>query len=443
MSFRLAVVGHQSSIDDIKKIISTKFEYVETTGVELANDEMTDEAVQTLKELLPQLDGVLYTRNDPYKLVVSRLDHSGVPARYINVDAASFIQSLLIAKLNLNSDIFHVSIDTLDYNTVMNSYESLEIPMDNVHPIMVQVDTHAEHFVDATAQAHIESYRNGLCSVCITNIRNVQETLAAMEIPCVLMTPSPDNCINEIRRLLFQWSPSKSEEGTACMLCIRAELSGDYYLYRKTMVQNVLDVSSLSESIVMFAQRVNGAYLHKGEQDFTIVCNFDALSDATENFTQLPLLAQVYTNTPYRLSIGIGTGINYQNALMNAELGTHRAWAEGGNRAYLVHSESRIIGPIQPNELLHAHRTQINHQLTKAAQVCGMSINTITKIDTFARRKNNGSFITTELAEELHISFRTAARIVEKLEKQGYLVEIGRSAINGRGRPTRIFRLLW
>ena len=46
------------------------------------------------------------------------------------------------------------------------------------------------------------------------------------------------------------------------------------------------------------------------------------------------------------------------------------------------------------------------------------------------------------LAEELHISFRTAARIVEKLEQNGYIVEVGRSVLNGRGRPTRVFQLL-
>lgn len=443
MVFRLAVVGHSSSIDEIQQIVSTKFENVETTGVELANDEMTDDAVHTLRGLLSQLDGVLYTRTEPYKLMVSRLDHTGVPARYATVDASSFLQALLYAVIHFHSDILRVSVDTLDYTTVMNAYDALGIPPEQPHLTVVPLNTHADHFVEAVAQGHIESYRSGLCSVCVTNIRNVQDTLLEMGIPCVLMTPSPDNYISEIRRLLFQWETNENEKDNTCLICIRAELSGDYYLHRKTMVQNTLDVGSLAEHIVMFAQRLNGAFIHTGAQDFTIVCGYDALSDATDGFTHFPLLAQAYTNTPYRLSVGIGTGINHQTALMNAELGTHRAWAEGGNRAYLVHAESKIIGPIQPNELLHPHKAQVNHQLTKAAQECGLSINTITKIDTFARRKNNGSFITAELVDELHISFRTAARLVEKLEKHGYLVEIGRSAINGRGRPTRIFRLLW
>ena len=88
------------------------------------------------------------------------------------------------------------------------------------------------------------------------------------------------------------------------------------------------------------------------------------------------------------------------------------------------------------------YKAKIDPQLLKVAQDCALSNNTVLKISTFVQRKNNGTFFTAELAEELHISFRTAARIVEKLEQNGYIVEIGRSVLNGRGRPTRVFQLL-
>ena len=57
---------------------------------------------------------------------------------------------------------------------------------------------------------------------------------------------------------------------------------------------------------------------------------------------------------------------------------------------------------------------------------------------------NRGADRQSEIARTFfdHISFRTAARIVEKLEQNGYIVEVGRSVLNGRGRPTRVFPLL-
>lgn len=443
MNFRLAVVGHRSSVKEISEIISEKFENIETTGIELASDEMTAEAVEILKVQLPRLDGVLYTRNEPYQLVVSRLNHAGVLARYVNVDAASFVHSLLNASLKYGADIRRVSVDTLDYRTIMKTYRSLGVSTDDIHPIMVNVDTKAEHFVEATAQAHRKSYQNGLCSVCITNIRNVQDKLDAEGIPCVLMFPSPDNYINEIRRMILLWEAESKHNEATTIIRLRAELANNDFWGKKATMQSVLDFGKLAESVALFAQLVAGAFIRTGEQDFIIVCNYESLSSITEKFTHLNLLAQVYTSTPFCLAIGIGTGINFQIALANAEAGMHRAKTEGGNRAYLINADNQIVGPIQPNELLHKQPMRIDLELSKVARDCALSFNTVQKIDTFIRRKNNGSFITSELAQELHVSFRTAARIVEKLEANSYIVEIGRNTISARGRPTRIFSPLW
>ena len=443
MSFRLAIVGHSSSIADIKQIVSESFDNVETQGIELSNDEMTDSAVASLRTMLPQLDGVLYTRNDPYKLVVSRLDHADVVSGYADIDATSLVQCLLIASYHMHADICRISVDTLDYDTVMRTYDALGISSEKVHPTIVSVDNNASHFVDSTTQAHRESYRSGLCSICVTNIRSIRDTLENEGIPCLLLTPSRERYINEIRRLMLQRRTEHNSYESGVVIRIRAELSTDYYIHRKTLVQNVLDLGKLTESIVMFAQLMNGAFFHLGEQEFAVICSHDAISTETDHFTKLNLLGQVYSGTPYRLAVGIGFGSSMRTALINAELGTQRAWVEGCNRAYLVNGEDQIIGPIEPNELYNIHQTLFDRHLTKAAEDCGLSINTIFRIDTFVRRKNNGSFMTAELCDELHISFRTAARIVEKLECSGYIVEIGRSVVNGRGRPTRLFKLLW
>lgn len=69
MSFRLALVGHGSSIREIQEIVAETFENIETVGIEMPSDERVDEAAQALRRCLPELDGVLYTRSEPYKLM--------------------------------------------------------------------------------------------------------------------------------------------------------------------------------------------------------------------------------------------------------------------------------------------------------------------------------------------------------------------------------------
>ena len=442
MNFRLAVVGHRSSIDDIRWIVSEKFDNVDTVGVEFANDEMIEDAAARIVELLPRIDGLLYTRREPYELIISRIDHGGVPARFVDVDAPSFVQGLLIAKLKYDADIRRVSVDTLDYDTVMRALGSLEIPLEQVHPTVVRVDITAEHFVEATAHTHMESYQNGLCSVCLTNIRDVQETLLARGIPCVLMTPSPENYIHEIRRLILKWREQREINPQSAVICIRAEQKSDYLQYR-SLVQTAMEAEKLAEMVVMFSQMVGGICVREGTEDYVVICDQSALADHTDNFTHLDLLAQVFSETSQKLAVGVGTGQNLPSAMSNARQACLLARMEGWNRGYWIGQNGERVGPIQPNELLYSKKAEFDHQLAKVASDCGLSINTVVKIDSFAHKKSNSSFITADLGQELHVSFRTAARIVEKLEKHGYIVEVGKTAINDRGRPTRIFRLLW
>ena len=47
MSFRLALVGHGSSIREIQEIVAETFENIETVGIEMPSDERVDEAAFT------------------------------------------------------------------------------------------------------------------------------------------------------------------------------------------------------------------------------------------------------------------------------------------------------------------------------------------------------------------------------------------------------------
>ena len=54
MSFRLALVGHGSSIREIQEIVAETFENIETVGIEMPSDERVDEAAQSLRRCLPE-----------------------------------------------------------------------------------------------------------------------------------------------------------------------------------------------------------------------------------------------------------------------------------------------------------------------------------------------------------------------------------------------------
>lgn len=440
--FTIAVLGHKDSIEDIKTIIAEKFEDTQVIGIPLSSDEEVGEAKRQLEMTLPACNGVLYTRQDPYRLMISRVKHGDVPVRYVDIDTSNFIHSLMEASYHYRADICRVSVDTLGFETVTRAYESLHIPAESTHFRIISVDTASSHFVNAVAQTHRENYLSGKYSVCVTNIRNVWDTLRGENIPCVLMTPSRDSYIHEIRRLMISYQLKRSDEGNLAIMSLTARRT-DAYIAQTTLVQNVLDRNRVNELVAYFTQRLDGACIDNGNGDYYIFCEYGNLARETDNFTKLDLMDSVFLNTPYALSVGIGIGKNMRGALANSAVGMRRAVNQSGNRAYIVRSAGHIIGPIEPSEITKSGNALFDRRLMLAANTCGMAINTVCRIDAFVRQNGSPSFTVRELARALSISSRTAARMVAKLERKGYAAEVGKVVTGDKGRPTRVFRLLW
>jgi predicted transcriptional regulator len=257
------------------------------------------------------------------------------------------------------------------------------------------------------------------------------------------MAPSKDMYITEIRRLLVSYQMQQSEEHKFAILSITSAAGSEQYMQMSSIIQGVMDHNRVSELIAYFAQRIGGIYIRLGSGEYIIFCNYQELLDETGNLSRFDLLANVYSQTAYTLSIGIGVGNNLKRLYFYAQIGERRALREHGNRVYVVYSPTEMVGPIESNEINKPSNTLFDKHLVMVAETSSLSINTIFKLDTLIKQKPNRSFITSEIAQELEISGRTANRIITKLELKGYVMEIGRSITGEKGRPTRVFRAMW
>lgn len=442
MNFKLAVIGHASSVEEIEEIVTHKFTNIDVYKIEFNNDEDVDSALAELKKIIDICHGILYTRKEPYKLLSSRIEHHST-VRYVDIDTSNFIHSLLRASYHFGVDIRRASVDTLDYASIMSAYKSLGIPAQEVSPQIVQIDTNSSHFVQRAKEEHLKNYESGLSEFCTTNMRQVSDYLTEKKVPCVLIAPSTDTYIYEIRRILLSHKLKKLNENNIACVCISVSPRDDFYVFHNTVLQEVLELNKIAEKIAIFAQKIDGALISVSNVEYVLMCNSSNLEFATDNFARIDILTSVYTNTAHVLSIGIGYGETVKMAKANAVIGMHNAKMEGGNRAYVVYSPDEILGPIEPNETNDVNPTIFDMHLVQIAETSGLSINTIFKIDCLVKQKNKRNFTSVELSEQLGVSVRTANRIIVKLEHCGYIVEVGRHVINERGRPSRVVRLLF
>ncbi len=442
MNFKLAVIGHISSIEEIENLIKHKFTNIDVYKIEFNNDEDVEIALSNVMKIMSFCDAILYTRMQPYKLLSSRIEHK-IPTRYVDIDKSNLIHSLLIASYHYGVNIKRVGVDTLDYDSIMSAYKSLNIPIDMVTPRLVHVDTNSNHFVRNVGEEHLKNFKKGLCEFCLTNIRSVHEFLTDNSVPSVLLTPSTEAYIYAIRKILLSDKLKKLSENKIVAISIVASPSNEFYISNNTVLKEVLELNKVAEAIAIFAQKIEGALITISKTDFMLICESHHLENVTDNFSKIDILSNLYTNASHVLSIGIGYGDSIKIAKANSDLGLHKAKREGGSRAYLVYSPDNIVGPLEPNE----HKEIIPHifdeRLIQIAEASGLSINTVFKIDCIIKQKNSRNFTSNELAGELGISPRTANRIIAKLDVSGYTSEVGKHVIKEKGRPSRVIKLLF
>ncbi|MDR1641408.1 MAG: helix-turn-helix domain-containing protein, partial [Clostridiales bacterium] len=407
---------------------------------EFNSDDETDEALVNLKKALAFCNAVLYTRRDPWQIMLSRIEHD-VPVRYADIDGSNLIQCLLEASYHLKVDILRPSVDTLGYGAVMGAYRSVGIPESEVQAQLIQTEVNDLHFVQKTYEAHKLNYQNRLCSFCATNIRSVRDRLASEGIPCVLLAPNMNTYLYEIRRLMVSHSLKEADSSKNVVAAILLQPRNDFY--QKTALQEVLDQNKAAECIALFAQRTNGALITLGATSFLIISNSAEMEDLTERYTKIDLLWSIATTTSFVVAIGIGYGQSIKEAKAYAEIGAQRAMTDHTSQAYVVYSPTNLAGPIQPNELNSSPGSVFEQRLVRVAEASALSISTVCRIDSFARRKKEQVVTSFEIAQELGVSVRTANRIVSKLEICGYIAEVGTHVTGDRGRPTRMLKVLF
>ena len=441
MSFRLVAVGHPDSLAKVEDICTYQFTDVLVIKLPFQSDESLPQVSQALKKVMPHCDGILYTHVDPCKLLTRVVEHT-VPLRYTEVSSSSFVHSLLYATTKYGIDIRRVSVDTLDYATIQRVYRSLEVELDTVKPLLVEVNNRLPHFVQNTLDEHQQNYRCGLCDICVTTIREVYIFLQQLGIPPVFMAPDEERYISEIRWLMLLPNSQQRPRDNVC-ISIRASRCNDFYVSSQPLLLEVSNLGRLTEEVALFAHQINGAMISVSSSEYVIFCSERDLKKATDNLSHLELLNTVCTNTAFTLSMGIGYGRTTMESKANADIGARRSYCEGGNRAFIVYGPGNELGPIEPNEVKHPQNAFVEHRLVLLAETAGLSIQTIFRIDCMLKTKHEKTFTALELAQALNVSHRTANRIILKLESANLLMESGKCALNGSGRPARIMKAIF
>ncbi len=436
MFFRLAIVGHQKSIEDIKLITKQKFVEIETLEIPFSNDSETKKASDMLQSVLHMCDGIMFTRYEPYQLI-SRIIPNHLPFGYAEVNSQHLTQALLYASYNYKVDIRKASIDTLSFDCVKKTYKHLDIEDVQQHVVLIPTNRDIDDYIEKIAVRHIESYQNGTTQFCVTNIRNVHQRLLGMGILSVLLKPSDEAYVSKIQQILLMGKLLPQPNNKTVTIHVKVSLKNNAFIMGENFLYRTDALHKIDAEISLFAQQIQGGLVRVGLSEYVIFCYNNLLENVTKNFTEFPLI-KTGVHQYHHLNIGIGYGENIIISQSNALIALHKVESEGGGKAYIVYDSGNVAGPIQDYQEKQPINTIYSKKFSEIAEDVGLSVNTVHKISVLHEEKKLTTFTASQFALELNISKRTADRIIAKMIEKKYITQVSQHMINLKGRPTRV-----
>ncbi|MBS4190787.1 HTH domain-containing protein [Bacillus sp. FJAT-49705] len=102
-------------------------------------------------------------------------------------------------------------------------------------------------------------------------------------------------------------------------------------------------------------------------------------------------------------------------------------------------------GPLQNDRFspLHFSTSLENNQLKEIAEKANLSAVTISRLVSLLEQNKNNNLTIHQLAEAFDISLRTSSRLLKQLHQSGLAKIVGEVQPPGRGRPRKIYNLLF
>lgn len=435
---KVGVIGPSQIVAKTVKVIKREFPQIEPVEYIYA---IYTETPAIIKYHQLEVDALLFTGKTPYTLAGKQLKQT-VPWEYVPRSGSSLLRILLYAKIWTEYDIRNISFDTYNQDLLYEAYQEIGIPVDQLKLFISQESMIPGDYHRQICSFHRKNFAENQVSCCITALQAVYDELQADGIPCLLLEPTTNVIRETLYKLQLKYLVKLSQQSQLVALCIQIDSPNELSLLADDEYQAALNRTKVSEQVYLFAQRIQAAVIETEGNKYLLFTTMQLLDNETNSFKNLDLLYAVQANTNSTISVGIGYGQTANAAKLGANRGMLQASKKGGNMAFIVYDDKKIIGPlasVAPNK--ESKNPVIDEKFLRIAQTVGISVNTAFKLHCVTSQTGRNEFTVKELAPLFGVTDRTMNRIIEKFVAAGYCKLIGKRILGKAGRPTRIIQL--
>ena len=392
-----------------------------------------------LLSLLEQVEVALFAEF-PTFILAKQLVNMTIPAHYVPLMGTGLYRSLFF--IANKYDRRYLSIDTVDEKYIKKEFFNLG--KTNFTYISYPHHNYSYSFHDIV-QFHKENYRK-YNAIAITGVQEIAQKLDELKIPNEWVTPTHQDLIVSLERALLATEARKNKESQIVFGIINIDRFNQVTEKFRTEHEVQVLKLKLQQLLLNYVKLLDGHLIHSGGDEFSFITTRGIFQRETRGYKFIPLLKTVNDQLGITLSIGVGFGTTAAEAGNHARIALRQSKEVGGNVCYIVREDQSVIGPVDVITDTQYEKYNLaitNPELIKKAEKAGMSAAYMTKLMARVARHKKYDYTAQELASTLDITVRSAHRILLKWIDAGLVDIVGEEKITSRGRPRRIYRLIF
>jgi hypothetical protein len=429
MMIRIAVIGSEQLI---RHVLKTKKDDVELVPCIYKTPE---EAPALVKEVKNNIHVLFFAGPIPYFLSQQEIQKSGLPSVYIPSDEYSIILSLYHIRYILQEETKSISIDISDQDYVYNVFDELDISKDS----LFVKEYEGNYNLGSLVAFHYNLWKQGKVDFVLTSVEAVYVKLNELGVKSMHIIKPQKNISDALDRAIDQGKIRNSKKAQIVVGLVTIEDPSCSFHNAENELHHNPSMKAY-QILKEFVKKINASVLQLEKNQFILYATRGAIEKITNGYSELPIAAEMEKRLEVSISFGFGFGLTTKEAQENANIALYHSRHSVQGKAYVVTDKKVVIGPLDSQPQQYALRS-MDEDILSISKKTGISVSNVSKIVEFLNFRNFDHFSANDLSDYLHLSKRSAERMLKKLLDHHLAQIVGEEQPYQKGRPRSIYKV--
>lgn len=392
-----------------------------------------------LKENRHLVDQWLFSGQGAYHFALENGLTSSRDSSFVALHGSRLLGAFLEAQVHEGRILKHLSLDSFQEEEVFAVQKSY-----NIESLNIITFSHTGYVpVKDILEFHFSLFENGKAEACITSFQSVYDQLRERGVPCYRVMAT----IPEIRgELLYIREKGRSawyRKSQLAILGIEVFHFSNIIETQNFSYESQYRELELKRILLNYVELVSGSFMEIGNGVFFIYTTRGEIELHLHNEKLFELIEKVKVESKLNIRIGIGYGFTAFDAEHHVRLAFRHARSYEEPVIVSVNEEKEVSESILPGHVISFQQRKWGEDWKLKFKEANLSVTIVSKIDSLSKHYGKTIVTAQELSQWLKRTERNARRILTELEYLGLAKVTGEEQLEGRGRPRKLYKLLF